>query len=360
MLFSHRILNYFRSRFEDLPIEIFYEIIEYLDFYHVYKAFFHVTTRFQYILTNFNLPIKINTLPMSKQDFESFNNDIIIQNEHRINILRLSNPFMINKIFSPPRFVLNFHQLETLSLENIKSASLKNILNYLIFLPKLQSLTIKPIDPIERPTLFYLQIFQLEKLKFCQLDYEIKRNTQEHLTLFSGRYSPIENLIINTDFPSYSIDTLLSYVPRLRRLTLNCLVETYGRKANVRPIVLRNFEYLSLNTRSIEFKEFEIYMKYFFRNVQVLRITTQADTSYYDAKRWEGLISNYLPNLKIFDLNHDATCQISYTPIVLTFHQSIEQFNSPFWFKRNWFFTHQHATKTTTNCGILNSVKPYR
>ena len=28
--------------------------------------------------------------------------------------------------------------------------------------------------------------------------------------------------------------------------------------------------------------------------------------TYLDAKRWEQLISSYMPNLRIFDINHDG------------------------------------------------------
>jgi hypothetical protein len=346
--------------FEHLSNELIYEIFEYLDIYHVYQSFFNLNKRFQYFLINSTLPIKINISTISKSSFEHYLNDIIILNKHRINILRLSNQFTVDVVFSPPRFILKFLQLKILILDNIKTKYLENIFIHLISLPKLYSLTIHLIDYIRNSNFFYLQIFRLTKLKFCQITYETKDNKQPSLILPAKKFSPIEHLIINTQFSIDSFDYLLSYVPQLRRLSINSLVEPCYKKKGLSPITLKHFEYVSLIIDINCFNQIEILIKYFFQHIQVLRISTKYDTAFLDAKRWEKLIIFHMPNLRIFDLNYDGTVLMSYIHNPLTFHQLIDQFNSQFWIQRKWFFTHQHNCQETLNHGIFYSMEPYR
>ncbi|CAF1520734.1 unnamed protein product, partial [Rotaria sp. Silwood1] len=348
------------SSFEDLANEIFYEIIDYLDFYHVYKAFFNLNQRFQCILTNSIYPIRINILAMSKSNFEHYYNDIIIPNKHRINKLRLSNIFTINIIFSSSRFICKYLQLETLILDNIKSKSLENILNHLSFLPKLNSLTIHPIDYIQNPTIFYLKLFRLPKLKFCQISYETKQDNKEHLMISSNYFSSIEHLIINARFPIDELDNLLSYVPRLHRLTINSLKEFDRKQKDLCSITLKHLKYLSIKIDSIRFKKLEILFKYFFQHIQILRISTNSNIEFLNAKQWEQLILTYMPNLQTFDFYHDGLFCIMYIRNPLKFHEIINQFNSSFWTERKWFFTHQHTSHKTLDCGIFYSIEPYR
>jgi len=348
------------THFEDLSNELIYEIFEFLDIYNVYQSFFNLNNRFQYFLINSTLPIKINISTLSKSSFEHYYNDIILPNKHRINILRLSNPFTVDIVFSPPRFILKFLQLEILILDNIKTKYLENILNHLISLPKLYSLIIHPIDYIRNPTFFYLQIFRLSKLKFCQITYETKDDKQPLLIFLPEISSPIEHLIINTQFSIDSFDYLLSYVPQLRRLSINSLVEPCYKKKGLSPITLKHFEYVSLIIDVTCFNQIEILIKYFFQHIQVLRISIKYYKAFLDAKRWEELILTSIPNLKIFDIYFDGTVIMSYTHNPLTFDQLIDQFNSPFWIQRKWFFTYQYTYEGTSNVGIFYSINPYR
>ncbi|CAF1676095.1 unnamed protein product, partial [Adineta ricciae] len=78
--------------FEDLSNELIYEVLEFVDFYDVYRAFYSLNMRFRQIITNSTLPIHVNLSSRSKSTFESYNKDCILPNKHRIQSLHLSNP----------------------------------------------------------------------------------------------------------------------------------------------------------------------------------------------------------------------------------------------------------------------------
>jgi len=155
--------NSTKSIFENLPNETIYEIFEYLDIYDVYQAFLNLNKRFENLFLHSNLPFQVNISTMSKPKFKYYHQNIIIPNRHRINILRLSNPFTTNIVFSPPKIILKFVQLETLVLDHIDRTYLKNILNHSIHLPKLHSLSIHLTIFIKNSTDIFLQIFRLPR-----------------------------------------------------------------------------------------------------------------------------------------------------------------------------------------------------
>ena len=340
---------------EHLPNEIIYEIFTYLEITHTYDAFFDLNTRFKNLLLHSNLPIQVNISTMSKSTFERYHKNIIIPNRHQINYLRLSNPFTVDLVFSPPRVISKFSRLQTLVLDQIKPKYLENIFIHLSFLSELQSLSIHLIDRVKNGTLFYLQIFRLRKLKSCRLEFE-SENARETLQLITNETSSIEHLVIKNRFQYQSIHNLLSYLPRLRYLSIDYVDESSPSYIDSSPIILKDLKSVSLKLNLISFDSWEKLAINFFGQIEHLRLTSQYDPSYLEARRWEDLISIHMPNLRIFDLNHDGSPRFG----TLSYHDSIKQFNSPFWTTRKWFFAHQHDWQVRLDSGILHSTEPYR
>jgi hypothetical protein len=343
---------------EDLANEILYEIFEYLDIYHVYEGFINLNKRFKNLFINSNLPIQINISTMSKSNFERYHKNIILPNKHRINILRLSNPFTVDIIFSPPRFILKFISLETLILDNISAKYLSDILTYSMFLPKLRSLVLNLADYVQYSTTLFSSIFLISKLKYCKITYQTKIYRQPSDIFFDkDERSSIEHLVINTGFLFESFGDLLNCLPKLRHLSVDYLIQSFYTEKELCPAVVKNLKYVSLKLEDIPFNKLEELIKYFFRRVEVLRLTTRYDKAYLDAKRWEQLIKSYMPNLRIFDINHHDSV-LDNNP--LTYHDLINQFNSSFWIEKQWFFTHQHDWQERFDSGIFYSTNPYR
>ena len=303
------------------------------------------------------LPLQINISPISKSNFEDYNKNIIMPNKHRINYLRLSNPFTVDTVFSPPRIISKFLGLETLIFDNIDTKYLNNIFNQLIHLPKLHSLVLNLVDCIQGSNKLFFNILRLPKLKYLKLTYQTKTLKSTPVSFDKCHTSPIEHLIMNCRFQIDSFSNLLCCLPKLRRLSIDCLIETNNTNIALNPILLKDLKYVTLNLGTVCFNGFEKLVKDFFQSIEVLHVTTRSDPLYLDAQRWEELILSSMSNLRVFDFNHNE-CQYMNNPKI--YHDLVNQFTSRFWIERKWFFTHQHDWRGTLDSGLFYSTNPYR
>jgi hypothetical protein len=360
--FNPHFLIAFRSVLENLPNEIIYKIFQYLNIYHIYDRFSDLNKRFNNLYKNSNLPIQLDISTMRKTNFERYYTNIILPNRHRINYLRLSNPFTTDIVFSPSSMIEQFLQLETLVLDSINQKSFDKISTHLIFLPKLHSLIMNFAEHIKCPNTLFDNIFNLDKLKYCKITYQriLRFDYSIHFTKYNR--SSIEHLVINTDFLIKSVNDLLLCLPKLRHLSINYLGDVHSLDMEMEmeeepPVILKHLKSVSLKIHLIRFNQLATLIKKFFRHLEVFRLTTKrCESEYLNAKQWEQLISSYLPNLRIFDINHDHDI----TDDQLSFHDLINQFNSSFWIEKQWFFIHQHAWLGNLDNGEFYSTNSYR
>ncbi|CAF1492196.1 unnamed protein product [Rotaria sordida] len=232
--------------FEDLSNELIYEVFEFLDYFHVYEAFFNLNIRFRNLLINSTLPIQINISSMSKSAYQQYHTDIIKTSTYRINSLQLSNLFIYGLAFSPIRILSKFLQLERLILNNIKSQYLEKLLLQLISLPLLSSLTITSLDTVKNTSIIYHQIFRLPALKYCKLSLERYSNDYDLPLSTIDDQSPIEHLIINDDMYLDQLNRLVSYVPQLRRLSIQLRQGYWRQRTKIRPPTLSHLTHVFL------------------------------------------------------------------------------------------------------------------
>ncbi|CAF3334409.1 unnamed protein product [Rotaria socialis] len=323
--------------FENLANEIIYDIFEYLDVYDIYYGFYHLNKRFKNLTIYSNLHCQVDISTMSKSNFESYYEDIIKPNKNRIKILRLSNPFTIDLIFSPPRVIY----------------ILITFLKHLIYLPKLHSLTVSTIDNIPNPSSIFIQIFQLTKFKYCK----IKHNEDGSPINFDEcKQSSIEHLIIDSPFRYELFNKLLTCLPKLRHLSINYLTGSNYSEIDFYPILLKDLKSVSFGIYSVHFEEFKKLTENFFNSIESLRISTHNNSSYSHAKQWEELISSSMPNLRSFDLqNHYAGAMQKFLYSCLG-----GKFGSKFWTEKQWFFKNQDGDHKSSDNGLFFSINPYR
>lgn len=346
------------THLEDLSNEILYEIFELLDFCYVCTAFFNLNQRFESLLLNSTIPIHIDISSISKANFQQYYKHVCILYLLQTRSIRLINLFVYDHDFSPLRIITVLSHLEKLIIHNIKSDYLEKLLYYLRFLPKFHSLDIEPIDQIRNPIDIYSQIFLLSKLKYCKISFNIKSDARL-LPLSVKKYSPIEHLIIKNSIRFDQLERLLSYVPQLYRLTCLDICQLKHEQKPIRPIVLNKLIHVSLQMRHTAFIQFKKWIKNLLHKIEDLRISTQHDIHYLDANEWEELIRDYLPNLRIFDIQHIYAVHKDKKQLI-DIIEKISQFNSPFWCNHQWSFEHLHGWKNNWDNRILYSNNPYK
>ncbi|UJR38747.1 hypothetical protein I4U23_031412 [Adineta vaga] len=122
------------------------------------------------------------------------------------------------------------------------------------------------------------------------------------LSISINEFSPIEHLIINNKLEISELNALLSYLPQLRRLSIDSL---YQSNDPIIPFSIQTnyLTHVSLYLTDISFDQFEIFIKNISHQLQVLYITIDNDTTYLDADRWEKLIVSSMPYLRIFNIH---------------------------------------------------------
>ncbi|CAF0924459.1 unnamed protein product [Adineta ricciae] len=348
-----------KSCLENLPNETIYEIFDYLDSFHIYQSFFSLNTRFDRLILNPTGLLQVNIGTMSKSDFDLYYKHVINPNRRRINYLRLSNPFTSDLIFSPPLSICRFMQLKTLILEQFDSKYMKNVLQHLIQLPKLESLKISFVDlfPLLPAVLFQL-IFQLSKLKSCQVTYRTKFDSiSPPIYLPRATSTSIESLTINNRFSIESLFDLYRFVPQLRYLSINSLAGYppfmgFQRES----LLLKHLKTLSLKIDDVQFGTFAQLMKSFFSNIEILHLEAN-HSSYLHLDQWQDLILSSMPNLRIFDFYFNG---------ILHRNEAVDQFmlnnnfDQSFWNGRGWVFVQTEKQQGNLRRIMFYSLNPYR
>ncbi|CAF1248473.1 unnamed protein product [Adineta steineri] len=204
----------------DLANELILEVFDNLDTYQIYESFFHLNIRFQNLCTHANLSTQVGMSSVSKTTFQRYYDDLIAPNKHRIQSLHLSNPFISDFFISLLEDIKRCSQLQTLTLCNIEYDCLETVLTAAVYLPNLSSLSICVNSQSDKITIYKL-IFQLPVLKYCKMTFQDQgRDFLKLLSMSINSSSLIERLVISDNYDYSDIDTILSYVPRIRYLSV--------------------------------------------------------------------------------------------------------------------------------------------
>ena len=207
------------TRFEDLPNEIIHEILDYFDTYQIYQSFYKLNTRFQNLLSHVGVSIKASILTFSKSTFHSYYHDFIRPLRSQLKLIDLSDPFIVEYIFPMAEDISIYSQLKTLTLKNIESQYLENLLHHLAVLPNLSSLTTYIGTAVDEVDIFN-RLLHLPALKYCELSFQ-RDIIFTSLPISNNNIStPIEYLVLNNNYDTYAINALLSYIPQLRHLSI--------------------------------------------------------------------------------------------------------------------------------------------
>ena len=307
-------------------------------------AFHNLNSRFQLLLNDPSLLLNVN-LFSSKSTFSYCCSDIVAPNLHRISSLRVANPLIIDRFLSTFTLDSSFSRLKALTFDQIKSSNVLSLLRDLASLPCLIHLSLTICNLLKFRNDVYRLLFRLPQLKHCKLEFELSTECPP-LNIAENVYSNIDHLIINGGCRLDDLSAILSYTPFLRRLSCR-LYEDRSTLTEV-PIVPLNLTHVSFELSNISFHRFEYVLRQISLSLRILRIKSSNDDTYFNAARWEHLISKHIPYLHTFDIRHQMSsfsnhfCDTRCRPL-------LNQFTSAFWLERQWFFAHQHHRKDSTN-----------
>jgi len=340
-----------------LSNELFYEIFDYLDGCDIHNAFSDLNIRFQNLSTNSLLPLKINLSSKSCSTIEQRCRHVIIPNKHRILSLHLNNDLLILKFFNHCNIDSSFNRLESIVLNQLATYKLTIILFYLNSLPRLSSLTIQlEEDYSNNITDIYRLIFRLPYLTYNKLSVLSDEEESDILMplAINEKPSTIKYLVITLNYTLNELTSLLLYTPHLQHLICERLVEKDDIYKEEIQLTLPKLTYMSIGSCDIEFDKFEMFIKKISSQLQVLRLETSSYTAYLNANRWKQLIKKHMPVLSEFHFDYHVHADDSFEDMIPN-HEAINQFTSPFWIERYWFFEFKDSIDQA-----VYSIHPYK
>ncbi|CAF4368652.1 unnamed protein product, partial [Adineta steineri] len=137
------------------------------------------------------------------------------------------------------------------------------------------------------------------------------------------------------------IYNLLSYTPRLRRLSVEHI---WGDSYTplVQFILPRNLTSISLCSWYLSFNKFASFIAIVGSELEFLRISITHKTALSNAYQWQQLILRHMPRLRTFLFEYHGSLT-KYANGNNRCRALLDEFSSPFWIERQWFFAHSHC-----------------
>ncbi|CAF1092114.1 unnamed protein product [Adineta steineri] len=331
------------THFEDLSNELLLNIFDLLDGYHIFDAFSDLNNRIQQLITSPDFFLKLNISFMSKSNFNRRSVNIIRPNMNQIISLQLSEPFFIKNFFTSFPIDISFNRLESLVLNDLNIDHDVFILTSLAQLPRLFSLKIFCYEWYELFMIFQ-SVFRLPVLRYAKI---LCSNWGSRFVPFpiatsdKQRSMTLEYLAVDGPPDLTSIYNLLSYTPRLRRLSFeNILCSKYIPVGQC--TIPRNLTSISLYHWRLSFDKFASFIAIVGSELEFLRISIIHKTALSNAYQWQQLIIRHMPRLRTFLFDYHG-------PLIKDAHGNnrcqtlLDEFSSPFWIEQQWFFAHSHC-----------------
>jgi hypothetical protein len=206
------------------------------------------------------------------------------------------------------------------------------------------------------------QIFRLPALKYCNLALHARFDNNP-LPVAKSEYSSIEHLVIDNVINITEMNSLLSYVPHIRRLDVHSLQSDMQTAVRVSSPELKHITHVSLKFDCETLHEVEEVIVTLFSRVEVLRISIEHshDEKCEERDIWQQLIWSHMPKLRIFDIQHlDWPISNERCDYKRVSDAEINPFISSFWNERQSFFDYQVRQPKRGHCIFFHSTNPYR
>ncbi|CAF1335112.1 unnamed protein product [Rotaria sordida] len=317
------------TKFEDLPNELILMCFNYIDFYQLYETFFCLNPRFnKLILYDAKSHVDFGAIPSGKFLTFCFNlNQLTNTNKNYPLSIRADDEYQFNIFFEDDLFKDKFSKLKSLIINNIKIATLSNI----IFDEK-----IKLNETLERLSLMEdisgedyeiqelcnnLISSKMKSLKYLNLNFEIYECECEHDVYEPKDYVDLnfEELSIRENSLNNLKTIIIGYIPKndrdfattrisfysLAEKLLPCLPKLKNLIINSVYLDLYDYQYYKRKTSSIEEKKFVISSNLKLIKIWIIVNKYKKD----DNKKLQKMLRNYFLNnnsttIKIFTINN--------------------------------------------------------
>ena len=324
------------SSIENLPTDIFLEIFDYLEGGKLYQAFTDLNARFERLLDVSNLRMKTNWSFKEVRLREDYLKDLIVPNKHRILSLELCYPWSSKFVYSRPFIDTSFIRLESLQLYHITETNFIALLVVLANLPRLTSLYLCVHDDLTNITDAYQQIFTFPSIRFLQLLTDSSLGPISLPMAMTEQFTRIESLGVEHECSVDDLLTLLSYTPRLRRLTCSFIIESEVVKARDSWAAIPSLRHVCIYRWEADFHAFETFTTKTAPALKSLYISCYKSADLLNAEQWERVLSQHLPHLSRLDFVYEESINDEF--VVTQHHEHIHGFSSPFWAKKRWRF----------------------
>ena len=317
------------------------EIFEYLEGEKLVNAFTDLNTRFESLLDVSNLRMKTCLFPNQfEPPLDFFDKIIALNNGHRILALELFFPSTDDFFHLVPFIDASFIRLESLRLHEIKLVDLIPLLISLADVPRLTSLYIHLNDSVDDASTMYQLIVALPSIRDLQVATDSFLDViTASMPIAKLSTTPIESLTLAHECNVNDLLALLSYTPRLRRLTCKLIAEVEVplplEKVNAIPTLTS----ISINRSNADFDRLESVLTIVAPELQCLTIKCYDNVEFLSAERWERVITQHFPRLATFNFTYVETIDEDF--VATRHHEHMHRFTSPFWIKKHWWFNVQ-------------------
>ncbi|CAF1434546.1 unnamed protein product [Rotaria sordida] len=291
--------------FEFLPNEILLDIFEYLNGIDLLRTFYGHNSRFNLLLYNQFQSYRFDLLSCSKHQFDIICKQHLPFISNRVTTLTLSDnedtPGQINQLFSYIPSFRQFIHLRSLSILHIPSyytlVKIADELHYFSNLTRLK-LNICPFGNNQvNLQLVVNSIWSLPKLTYCY--YSVRIDLKQTFTLPTKLSTSLKAVDISAQMLKWNqIYSLFECTPHLEYLDIFITpFDNNHYQSSPIPTLIK------LNTACYRMSDTSKMIS-FLKNVPNLRhLKITMVFNLINGYQWEQIIRNYLPKLKIFNLN---------------------------------------------------------
>ena len=344
---------------EFLSNELLLELFTFLDTTHLLQAFFGLNYRFNQLLYTHFQDHQLSFQSISKDNFDIICHHYLPFIIDRVRSLHLSNKetsnlpgLLFSRCFTLDRFI----HLHSLSLYNIHFLDQLNKITYQCrYLPHLTHFNIIKCHVFELREYILLEslnnIWNIPTLTHCNLN-GIQRNEQWVCKISS----------ISTSMEYLSIERIQCEVRSLSHL-FKCTPHLKGLSTGARPSSSdERLECVipSMKSLKLGFQGSVDSLKNIFQTMaNICHLTVETSQMYLNGHAWEQVITNYLPNIKVFRLKMKLQFEYNSDNMTENVDELLATFRTAFWLEEHRWFIRCHWNPSDSLRPTMIYTLPY-